>query len=92
MNDTTRDDIYQFDDAEIAEHPIVQRLINEAVAARDAEIREALMQPEVVKEAAKEVGALDDRFYDGSAIDAMQCALEAALGYIGLSDDTGGQG
>lgn len=56
-------------------------------AARDAEIREALMQPEVVKEAAKEVGALDDRFYDGSAIDAMQCALEAALDHIGLAEE-----
>lgn len=42
MNET-RNDIYQFDDAEIAEHPIVQRMIRDAVAARDAEIRAALL-------------------------------------------------
>ena len=66
-----------------------EEVIELVTAARDAEIREVLVQPEVVRAAAE---ATDSGRPDAYEMNQMRTALQAALAAIGLGDGTGGQG
>ena len=83
--DEPRTDIYQLDDAEIAAHPIVKRLLREARADERNRIREALLSDGAIED----VEMMLDRLKWAQAPHAKAVnAAEIFAIHIGLEGET----